>query len=217
MKNILYNLDFFKCLNEAQIDELLSYVDLLDCNEEEVLFYEHEIKQKFFYLLQGELRFYRIDRFDNEIFLYRLEHDCMVTDFVDIHTLKLKPCFANCVFTKKSQILSIEYEYFVHILKHNTNLYKNLILESSKRIERLEKIINRDIVYDGTAKVACMIDKDYERFNVLKKHEIAYELHMQPETLSRILAKMARNSLIKIQKNKITILNKKALQDIYRS
>jgi len=52
-------------------------------------------------------------------------------------------------------------------------------------------------------------------FNRLKKHEIAYMLHIQPETLSRILNKLTRNGTIEIEKNSVVILNIQELKDIY--
>nr|MBS9778874.1 Crp/Fnr family transcriptional regulator [Campylobacteraceae bacterium] len=215
MKDLLKGLEFFQCLNEQELDALSLHVDILDFNLDEVLFYRGELKQNFLYLLSGEIKVYRVDRFDNEIFLYRLDENSMITDFIDISTLTCKKCFANAVFTKESKILSIENSFFVSMLKENAPLYKNLVNESYKRLQRLENIINRDVVYDATSKVAHMLDTDLSRFNTLKKHEIAYELHIQPETLSRILAKMVRNSLIKIQKSKVEILDQKELKQIY--
>ena len=64
------------------------------------------------------------------------------------------------------------------------------------------------------AKVAHMLCNDLESFNSMKKHEIAYLLHLQPETLSRILKKLNRNGLIEID-GKVTIKNLKSLKMIY--
>ena len=49
----------------------------------------------------------------------------------------------------------------------------------------------------------------------MKKHEIAYCLHLQPETLSRILKKLARNSLIELRNGKIKVKNIEELKNIY--
>jgi len=53
-------------------------------------------------------------------------------------------------------------------------------------------------------------------FNSLKRHEVSFMLHIQPETLSRVLKKLKRNSIIDIEKSKIVILNNKMLQNLYR-
>ena len=53
-------------------------------------------------------------------------------------------------------------------------------------------------------------------FNSLKRHEISFMLHIQPETLSRVLNKLKRSAAIDIESSNIVILNKKMLQNIYR-
>jgi CRP/FNR family transcriptional regulator len=40
-------------------------------------------------------------------------------------------------------------------------------------------------------------------------------LHIQPETLSRILKKLIRNDIIEIDKNNVVILDLEALKEIY--
>ena len=82
-------------------------------------------------------------------------------------------------------------------------------------IQQLQCIISRDVVFDGTAKVAHMLVNDLKNFNAFKKHETAYMLHIQPETLSRILKKLTRNGIIEIEKNCVKILNLDELRDIY--
>ena len=82
-------------------------------------------------------------------------------------------------------------------------------------IQQMQCIISRDVVFDGTAKVAHMLVNDLSTFNRIKKHEIAYMLHLQPETLSRILNKLIRNGTIVIEKNSVVILNEQELRQIY--
>jgi DNA-binding transcriptional regulator LsrR (DeoR family) len=80
-----------------------------------------------------------------------------------------------------------------------------------------EPIEKEERLYDSkmAAKVAHMLVNELDTFNKLKKHEIAYMLHIQPETLSRILNKLTRNGTIEIEKNSVVILNIQELKDIY--
>ncbi len=213
-KSILSNLEFFAHLNESEIDFLVKSCEIIEYDENEVLFYERDEKDKMYYLIEGEIKIYKVDRFDNEIFLYYLNVHDLVTDFIDMEA-KLKACYANAVFTKKSRVICIDFEIFIKLLQQNVKFYQNFIKECKRRLDRLERVITRDVVYDGTAKVAYELTNNLDKFNSLKKHEIAYELHMQPETLSRILAKMVRNGLIKIVKNRVKILDIDELRGIY--
>ncbi len=215
MEKILCSLPFLKHLKDEHLKTLCDNASLLNFDKDEVLYYEGEVVNKFYYILEGEIKFFKVNRFDNEIFLYYSKSDSMISDNIDIGKLCNKECFANTIFTKQSKIIAFNSDYFFNLIKNDIIISSKFHEDVSRRINLLQDIITRDVVFDGTAKVAFMIMHDLKRFNELKKSEIAYELHIQPETLSRILAKMVRNGLIKIDKSTVFILDKKALQEIY--
>ena len=71
------------------------------------------------------------------------------------------------------------------------------------------------MVFDATAKVAYMLINDLEMFNRLKRVDVSVLLHIQPETLSRVLRRFDRNSLINIEKGKIEIMDSEQLNKIF--
>ncbi len=124
-------------------------------------------------------------------------------------------CFSNAEFLEDSEVLEIDSQKFRDLMSEDLVLTKNVLKESFFMVRQMQCVISRDIVFDGTAKVAHMIATELENFNVLKKHEIAYMLHIQPETLSRILKKLVRTEAIEIQKSRVYIKNLKKLKEIY--
>ena len=70
------------------------------------------------------------------------------------------------------------------------------------------------MILDGTGKVAFMIANDLDRFNSMKKQEIAAMLNIQPETLSRIIGKLARKGVIEI-KSELKVTDMKGLREFY--
>jgi CRP/FNR family transcriptional regulator len=60
-----------------------------------------------------------------------------------------------------------------------------------------------------------MLVNDLEIFNQLKRHEVALLLHIQPETLSRVLKKLTRNDIISLDKGNVEIINTDELKSIY--
>jgi len=60
-----------------------------------------------------------------------------------------------------------------------------------------------------------MLVTDLDMFNNLKRQNVSLILHIQPATLSRVLTRLKRNNIIDIIHGKITILNLKALENIY--
>lgn len=61
-----------------------------------------------------------------------------------------------------------------------------------------------------------MLTQDLDMFNQLKRQEVSFMLHIQPETLSRVLKRLSRNKTISIQNSKVTILNKEELVSIFK-
>ncbi len=204
-----------KSLPQELIQEISLFCKIKKFSKNEVLFYENDEVETIFYILEGSVKFYKVDRFDNEIFLYKLSKNCLIFDLSKLCDEFILQCFANAEFLEDSTILAIEAKKFKALMKNNQNLMRRVMRESFLMIQQMQCIISRDIVFDGTAKVAHMIDNDLKDFNSLKKHEIAYMLHMQPETLSRILKKLTRIGVITMQNNQVLIQNEKELRDIY--
>ena len=84
------------------------------------------------------------------------------------------------------------------------------------KTHQLQGIVNRELVFDATAKVAFMLNQDLEMFNKLKRQEVSFMLHIQPETLSRVLKRLSRNKTITIENGEVIIINKKELISIFR-
>ena len=85
-----------------------------------------------------------------------------------------------------------------------------------KKTHQLQCIVNRELVFDATAKVAFMLNQDLEMFNKLKRQEVSFMLHIQPETLSRVLKRLVRNETIEIENGEVTITNKESLISIFK-
>ena len=125
-------------------------------------------------------------------------------------------CFSNAEFIEDSTILSINFNKFKeHFLSKNilTIELLEILLEKS---HQLQCIVNRELVFDATAKVAFMLNQDIEMFNKLKRQEVSFMLHIQPETLSRVLKRLTRNGVILVENGDVIIINKDALISIFR-
>lgn len=206
---------FLGSLPASLIEEISSFCTIKNFAKDEILYYENDEVDTIYYILNGSIKFYKVDRFDNEIFLYKLSKNSLIFDLSKLCEEFILQCYANAEFLEESEILSINAKKFKELMGKSPELMRRVMKESFLMIQQMQCIISRDIVFDGTAKVAHMIDNDLDYFNKLKKHEVAYMLHIQPETLSRILKKLSRNNIIEIEHNKINVLNKKELKEIY--
>lgn len=200
-------------LNQDSLRDLKAIVHFKNYKKQEIVFYEEDKVYDIYFLLEGAVKAYKVDRFDNEIFfgIFKngLLNDCKDKDkmatFVNIECLEdsLIACFESdklrLLFEKSPQILKLFFE------------------ESLKRVGVLEEIVQRELVFDSTAKIAYSLYSDLEEFNMHKKQENAAFLNIQPETLSRILKKLHRDGVIQTNSlGKIEILDSQRLQMIFK-
>ncbi len=208
----LNTVPLFNHLSDDELQKLSAISKVKRYNKGEILYYEKDKQSEIYYLKEGLIKIYKIDRFDNEIFMYNLFKETLISEITDFEKIG---CFANAEFVVASEVLVIDFQGFKAIYEQSPNLMLRLLKEFAKKSNMMQCIINREIVFDGTAKVAFMLMNDLESFNSLKKAEIAYMLNIQPETLSRILKKLTRNEMIATEKGTIKINNKEALRAIF--
>lgn len=215
-KESIASIPLFEDLEKGDIDSITSFSAVKSYQRGDVLFYEKDDKDAIYYIMSGSIKFYKVDRFDNEIFLYKLYSNSLIYNVSKLTDTFFVSCYANAEFLEDSTVLCIQSRPFRDMLYANHRLMTKILQESFAMIQQMQCIISRDVVFDGTAKVAHMLVNDLENFNKLKKHEIAYMLHIQPETLSRILNKLTRNGTIEVEKNSVIILNENELREIYQ-
>ncbi len=209
------SINFFDELNSEQIEKLASISNVVSYPEKSILFYESEINTQIMFLVSGLLKIYKLDKFDNEIFLYHVYANSMISELTKLEDEGIY-CFSNAEFTEDSIVLSINYKKFKEIFLAKNILTIKLMNTLLEKTHLLQAIVNRELVFDATAKVAFMINQDLNMFNKLKRQEVSFMIHIQPETLSRVLKRLARNGIIKIVEGKINILNQEMLISTFR-
>ncbi len=208
-------LNFFKSLNEDQLSIINNISTLTKHPKNSILYYENDTFNKIFFLASGLLKVYKIDKFDNEIFLYHIYKNSMISELTTLEDDMIH-CFSNAEFMEESVILEIDFlELKKHFLSKNI-LNNEFINEILLKTQQLHCVVNRELVFDATAKVAFMLSSDLQMFNKLKRQEVSFMLHIQPETLSRVLKKLKRGEVIDIENSSIIILNHEEFQNIYK-
>ena len=214
IKDCISSLDFFKKLNQEQIELLTSISTINNYQKDYILHYEQKYTKNLLFLKSGLVKAYKIDKHDNEIFLYYIYENTLLSEISDINSDELYS-FSNIELVENSQILSIDYKQFKkHFLNKNL-LSIEFINEILLRAQKLQTLVNREFIFDSVSKVAIMLNSELEMFNKLKRHDIALILHIQPATLSRVLNRLKRNKIIDIIQGKVSVLDSTALKTIY--
>ena len=216
MIEFIKELHFFSSLDAEKLQRLLLSTKIKPYKAMEILTYEEDDIDRVFFLLSGEAKLYKVDRYDNEIFLYTLSSHDLLTNIGSLDDDQVS-CFSNVEFLMDSSVISFDMHDFKDIVKSENRLLQNLVNVLAKQKQMLDCMVNMGMVFDGTAKVANMIYSHLELFNSLKKQEIAYRLNIQPATLSRILAKLIRQGILCEEHNTISICNKENLYELFHA
>ncbi len=209
-------LAFFEGLDNPKLFSLVSSARIRDYNTTEIMTYEEDDLHRVFFLLEGEAKLYKVDRYDNEVFLYTLAQNALLTNIGSLEDNSIA-CFSNIEFLSDSKVISFEMTSFKTLVKSENILLQNLVNALSMQKQMMDCTINMGMVYDGAAKVANMLYHHTDLFNSLKKQEIAYRLNIQPATLSRILAKMIRKGVIEEKDHQISICQMEELYELFHN
>jgi len=214
IKDAIKSITLFNHLSEEDIDLISSISFITNYEADTILFYESETTDKLLFLVQGLLKVYKVDKYNNEIFLYYIYPNSMISELSNLNENKIN-CFSNSEFLRESVLLSIDFKRFKDEFLFENELVLKFISELIYKNQQLQCIVNRELVFDATSKVAFMLINDLEIFNQLKRNEVSLLLHIQPETLSRVLKRLSRNEIIEIDKGNVVINKEEELKNIY--
>lgn len=209
------SLDFFENLSDNQIDILSNFSFISKYEKDSILFYETDLKTNLLFLVNGLIKIYKYDKFDNEIFLYHIYSNSLISELSNLNTNEIY-CFSNASFIEDSVVLSIDFLKLQEHFLNNNLLVKELMSSLLKKTNQLQSLVNRELVFDATAKVAYMLVSDLKMFNNLKRQDVSFMLHIQPETLSRVLKKLSRDNIIEIENQQVIIKDEIALNSIFK-
>ena len=208
-------ISFFNSLDEEEIGLISSISTVSKYESNSILFYESDTKNHLLFLVEGLIKIYKYDKFGNEIFLYHIYKNSMISELSSLKSTQIY-CFSNAEFIEDSVILSVNFEKL-----HEHFLSKNILLTELMEVlldktHQLQCIVNRELVFDATAKVAFMLKNDLKMFNKLKRQEVSFMLHIQPETLSRVLKRLSRDNIISIENGDVLINDEESLISIFK-
>ena len=215
IQEIIKKISFFSKLSDEEVEIIASISNVSKYANKSILYYESDINKNLLFLVEGLIKIYKVDKFDNEIFLYHIYKNSMISELTSLNKSDIC-CFSNAEFTENSIILSVNFAKFQELFLSKNILTMELLEILLKKTHQLQCIVNRELVFDATAKVAFMLTQDLEMFNKLKRQEVSFMLHIQPETLSRVLKRLSRNEIIQVDLGTVKITNNEALVSIFR-
>ena len=203
----LKNVKIFKALSDTELQNIIDISIVKKFSRDNILFYEGEMPQYFYVLLEGHVKFYKNDLKGAELVLHYFTKPLLMAEM---------PCLENISFRASAiamrddtEVLLIDRKKFITLLYQNKELTFSIIKSLNQKIRELEIAINRNLIYDATAKVCSFILENPNDLVKNKQKEIAIILNMAPETLSRVLKKLKK---IGILDKECQLINKEKIQ-----
>jgi CRP/FNR family transcriptional regulator len=214
LKESIKKIPIFENSSDEELEFLQQISTVVNYPRNATLYYEAENVSSLQFLIEGQIKVYKVDKYDNEIFLYYVNENSMISELSSLESDTIY-CFSNTEFLENSKILMIDYPQFKQKFLSSNTVVSKFVNELIVKNQQLQCIINRELVFDATAKVAYMLSNSLDMFNKLKRTQAAFMLHIQPETLSRVLKRMVRNEIIEVNKGEVKIINEDSLKSIF--
>jgi CRP/FNR family transcriptional regulator, dissimilatory nitrate respiration regulator len=212
------NVPLFKGLPPAQIRELASIAVYKPYKKEERIFSEGEEATGFYVLIAGRVKVSKLAFDGKEQILHILD---IQEPFGEVPVFAGELFPANAEAMEDSKILFLPREGFIHLIKKEPSVAMNMLALLSRRLRQFSSLIENLSLKGVPARLASYLlylsqrqgNTDLLELDV-PKALLANFLGTIPETLSRILAKMAQEGLIDVDGRRISLLNRRALEEL---
>lgn len=185
--------------------ELLSSVGKLKkFQKNSILFYEGEEAKKFFILLKGKIRIYKSTSSDKEITLHYFNPPDFIAEMPAFKKLNYP---ANAIFEEDGEILEIDFINFQNLCSENKEFNFLLISSLFDKIKILEKKLSQNALDLRTRLLKYLLENE-KKLDTISQKQIAIDLNVRAQSLSRMLKELKISELIDTKKGKIEILNK---------
>lgn len=219
---ILKRIPLFAGLKEEDLRRIKAIALPKRIVKREVLFSDGEEAKGFYAILSGKVKLYKISPEGKEQIL----HVVSAPDAFAEAALYLEgtyPAFAEAL--DDCQLLFFPKRDFIQLIEKNPQLGINMIVSLSHFLRKFVLLIEDLSLKEVSSRIAkylldLSIKSSQEGKNPseveldLTKSQLASKLGTISETLSRTLAKMKSKGIIEVKKNRISILDREALEEL---
>lgn len=207
----------FQRLTPDQFKRVVRNAASVHLNEGESLFEQQDLAERFYLLVSGQIKLYRLSAKGVEKVIEVIEPGAMFAEALMFRENPSYPVGAQAL--KASNLISIDSSDFVSILRQSVDTLLLLAGDLSQRLHGMITELNDISLRTGTCRVATYFIQhlgiNADKFYLdIPKHILASRLSIKPETLSRIFRNLTNANLIVIQGNEVTVLDRGHLSSI---
>jgi len=191
--NLLQQSHFFEHLSPDELKALQKITHIKHYKDDNIIFYKGDAPKHLYILLEGVIQIYKHDKKAREVIMLT---ESGVASFAELATFEQIPFPANCKSVTDVTIALIDYDQLREKFLSSPTISLAIIKSLSTRVRSLSSLIDRELIFSAEQKVAEFLTHHQEDTNTMKHHQIATELNIAPETLSRVLAKFFKEDIL---------------------
>jgi len=211
----------FSVLDEEQLASVLNTTRVVRLAEGERLFDHGQPSQHYFFLRAGEIKLFRSARDGGEKVIEIVRSGETFAEAV-MFMEEARPYPVSAQAIVASELLAFEQASLLGILEQSTPTCMRLMAGMSRRLRQQVDEIDRLTLHNATYRLAAYLLQQIppgvlespQLHLTTPKHVVASRLAIQPETFSRILARLAEKGCMEVHGQNIVLIDIEALRTI---
>ena len=216
--DIIAAIPIFNGLPEDQMAAIKQIAITKRFNKGEVIFSEGDAGNGFFVIAQGRVKIFKVSAEGKEHILHIYGSG---QPFGEVPVFAGQKFPANAQALEKTVAIFLPRSDIVDLVAANPSLALNMLAVMSQKLRQFSIQIENLSLKEIPARLASYLiflaeeqaADDVVKLNI-SKGQLASILGTIPETLSRIFAKLSGQNLIRVDGKKITLLDRKGLEDL---
>jgi len=207
----------FSRLTDLQLQRVYRHAKIVQLEDGQLLFAQGETVRYFYLVLQGKIKLYRMSPDGQEKIIEIVPAGEVFAEALMFMDQPNYPVSSAAL--SATVVIGIDARDFKAMLWDSVDTCLLLLGDMSFRLRKLVHEIDTLTLHSGTCRVASYLlqhaPDDQQCFDLdIAKSVIAARLSIKPETFSRIIKNLREQGILSIEGNKITIHNRKALQEL---
>jgi CRP/FNR family transcriptional regulator len=216
--NIISTIPLFDGLPEDQIVAIKKIAVEKHINRGEIIVSEGDEGEGFFVIAEGRVKVFKVSTEGKEQILHIFGPG---QPFGEVPVFSGQRFPANAQAIDRTRVFFFPRASIVNLISANPSLALNMLAIMSKKLRQFAVQIENLSLKEMPARLASYLlfladeqNKDDLVFLKISKGQLASILGTIPETLSRVFAKLSGQNLINVEGKKITLLNRRGLEDL---
>lgn len=203
----IQDIPMFSDLDKKFHKELKDSIHVKKFTKNSIVFYEGDESDYLYILLEGSIQLYKTSPKGTQVQIKRMKAPSTIGEYA---CFEKEPFPATCEFITDGAMGLLHFDKIDKYLD-NKEFSLGLIKSLTSKVMILSSLVHKETILSSEAKVADLMLEKLSTFSRLRNNEIAGILNLTPETFSRVIAKFKKESIIKIEKGEVKILNEEAL------